>query len=196
MTDTKKSIQKTIKVDPTYNTFFDQVSAQLSANRLISLRGDVNENMLGHLSHSINYLVSQSKKPINIDLTTLGGSVSDGLGIYDKIIQARRQGVEVNITVFGYCMSMGVTILQAATKRLSGENTSFLLHEVAYGGGGSHSANKDRVTSIEKLNTRLSKIITDRSNLTTDELAKLTERRDYTISADEALQHGLIDTII
>lgn len=179
-----------------FSTFFDVISARLSEARKITLRGDVDPQMFGHLSNSIDYLASVSKEPINIELTTQGGSVQDGLAIYDKIVDIRKQGIVVNITTLGYCMSMGVPILQAATNRLSGDNSTFLLHEISYRISGTHAQNKDIIASTDKLNKKLTKILTARTNLIEESLGTYTERKDYVLDASEALELGLIDRII
>lgn len=152
--------------------------------------------MLAHCSHSLNYLSSLSHKPIDIELTSLGGSVHDGLGIYDKIRSIRAKGVKVNINVVGYAMSMAVPILQAATLRSAGRNATFLLHEVSYSMRGTHSMNKDIIEATERLSQQVNGILAERALISVDELVKLSARKDFTFSAKEALEFGLIDEII
>lgn len=137
-----------------------------------------------------------SNEPIEIEMMSIGGSVHDGLGIYDKIIQTRNKGIAVNITVFGYAMSMAVPILQAATTRRAGPNATFLLHEVSYSSRGTHSSNKDLLETTDKLAFRLNKIVADRSNLSIEQIEEFTKRRDHTIDAQQALSYGLIDELI
>lgn len=191
-----KTRTKTSTIEPRFPDFIDNVTATLADNRTVTIRGEIGEGQLAHLQNSLNYLSFVSKEPIEIELTSLGGSVHDGLGIYDKIKHIQSKGIKVNITVFGYAMSMAVPILQAADRRRAGENATFLLHEVSYRTSGTHSANKDLIESTAKLSDRVNEIIAKRAHLTKTELEALSARRDHTFSATTALEYGLIDVII
>lgn len=198
LTPSKKKRSSTIQStsNPRYPDFIDNVTAQLADSRILSIRGEIGEGQFAHIQNSLNYLSSLSKDDIEIELTSLGGSVHDGLAIYDKINQTRNKGINVNITVFGYAMSMAVPIIQAATLRRSGANSTFLLHEVSYQTRGTHSSNKDLIEATAKLSDRVNKIIVNRSNLSQEQLEALSARRDHTFSATEAFDYGLIDVII
>ena len=176
--------------------YHDHVSYTLSDARHINLFGEIGAHTLAHIANSLDYLILQDKKkPVHIRLNSGGGSVIDGLAVYDLITQFAKK-LPIHITVSGACMSMAVVILQAATTRLSLTHSEFLLHEVSYGARGKYSEHKDAEAQAGKLQKKLDAILVERSRITLAELKKLTERRDYTISAQEALKHGLIDEII
>lgn len=176
--------------------YFDEVAYTLSDARVVNLFGDIHTSSAAHVINSLDYLtIKNAKKPISIRLNSPGGSVIDGLAIYDKIKDVVKK-TPVNITVNGACMSMATVILQAATTRLAYPNSEFLLHEIQYGMRGSHSEQKDYQKQAQRLQDRLNAILSGRSGVGLKELEKLIERRDYTISAAEALEFGLIDNII
>lgn len=177
-------------------SFFDQVSYGLANLRRIHLYGPVGADMTAHFVNLSTYHASRNKKPIEIFINTPGGEVMQGLAIYDQIKWLQSQGIKVNVTATGMCMSMGVPIMQAADVRKSTQHTRFLLHEMSYGAMGSHSSMNDRVRESNRLVEILDGILVQRSNLTLEQLHNLTERKDYVLDAQEALAHGLIDEIV
>lgn len=195
MTVSKTSKSKT-KTTQRTTTYFDDVAFELSDARIINLYGPINTDAMNHVSNLLEFMSRREpKKPIEVIVNSPGGVVIDGLAIYDRIRQIDKK-TPVNITVNGACMSMATIILQAGRERRAYENSEFLLHEIQYGVHGSHSEQKDYIQQATRLQNRLNEILTGRTGMTLEELQKLIERRDYTISAEEALRHGLIDTII
>ena len=186
---------KTTKTNRTLS-YYDDVSYTLSDLRRVNLFGEVNAAMFSHVENSLAYQTALNReKPIHIILNSPGGIVIDGFAIYDVITHYAKR-TPIHITAKGACMSMAVIILQAATLRLASPNTQFLLHEVNYGNRGSLSSHKDELEQTAKLQKKLDDVIVGRSGITQAELSKLIERRDYTINAQEALKHKLIDAII
>jgi ATP-dependent Clp protease protease subunit len=176
---------------------YDDVAFTLSGLRRINLNGQITLESLSHVENMLAYLVAKdAKKPIMIIMNTPGGSVVDGLGIYDAILQRRSKGTPIDITVQGSAMSMGVIVLQAARYRYAYKHSQFLLHEVSYGSRGHMSAHEDEIEVARKMQVVLDGIIVGRSGMDVKELKELTKRRDYTISALEAQQHNLIDTVL
>lgn len=180
--------------EPT-TAYFDAVSHRLSDLRRINLMGEIGAGMHSHIENALAYMMSKdAKAPIEIIMSSPGGSVLDGFAIYDTITRYANK-VPININVIGACMSMAVTILQAATTRRASPNSQFLMHEVSYGNRASLSGHEDEFLQATKLQKRLDDIIVARSGISLAELKTLTKRRDYAITAQEALKHGLIDSI-
>lgn len=176
---------------------YDEVAYTLAGLRRVNLYGQIGAEQLSHVDNMISYMIAKNKrKPIDIQMNTPGGSVVDGLAIYDALVRKRAEGTPINITVQGASMSMGVIILQAATQRFATPNSQFLLHEVSYGSRGHMSQQEDELEVAKKMQDTLDDIIVQRSGMGLAELKKLTRRKDYTISAQEALDHNLIDSII
>lgn len=176
---------------------YDEVAYTLAGLRRVNLYGQVGSEQLSHIDNMLTYLIAKNKrKAIDIQMNTPGGSVVDGLAIYDAIVRKMSEGTPINITVQGASMSMGVIILQAATERFATPNSQFLLHEVSYGSRGHMSQQEDELEVAKKMQDKLDEIIVQRTGMQLNELKKLTRRKDYTISAQEALDHNLIDAII
>lgn len=189
MTIARKQTPKTLP-------FFDDVAFALSDARKVNLFGEINQGSMSHISTMLDYFsLKNSRRPIEIIMNSHGGSVIDGLAIYN-LIQKVGKKIPINITVAGACMSMATVILQAAKIRRAYPDSQFLLHEIQYGMSGRNSAQRDYQEQAQRLQDRLNAILAGRSGMSIAELEKLIERRDYTISAQEALQHGLIDTIV
>lgn len=177
-------------------SYHDHVSYVLSDARLVNLFGEIGSHTVAHVANSLDYMILQDRrKPIHMRLNSPGGSVVDGLAVYDVIVLAAKK-TPIHIAVNGAARSMAAIILQAATVRKAYRNAELLLHEVSYGLQGRHSEHRDFDKEAARLQKKLDTIVVERSQITLAELKKLTDRRDYTISAQEALQHGLIDQII
>jgi len=177
-------------------SYYDDVSYTLSDLRRINLFGEVSSSLFSHIENSLSYMQAKSpKKPVEIVMNTPGGSVIDGFAIYDSIRHYGKK-MPINITVSGACMSMGVVILQAATFRRATENAQFLLHEVSYGTRSNLSTQQDEHEQAMKLQDRLDQVIVQRSGIPLAELKQLIKRRDYALTAQEALKHNLIDDIV
>jgi len=177
-------------------SFFDAVAYGLNKSRYITMHGTIDLDMFNNTVMRMEYMKSQSKQQVNISLNSGGGSVIDGLAIYDKIIGLRNDGIPVTITANGYCMSMAIPILQSATTRQATKHTDFLLHEVSYGMGGTQSQHENSIKHTERLTNSIHEILIERSKLTKKKLIELTKLKDHYLSAQEALEYGLIDKII
>lgn len=135
--------------------------------------------------------------PINIYLTSYGGGCYSGLGIYDIIKNATKE-YNVNIICSGYVMSAGTLILQAGTKRIARKNTTFMVHELADFAGYEKLADiKERVDEDNRLSNVITNIYLEHTKFTVEKLNEIYEKKqDFYLSADEALEYGLIDEII
>ena len=160
------------------------------------LHGEIDEGIAYETVRKLMYLSVLNTEPITILLNTVGGNVYDGLFIYDTIRDLVFKGVEVNIEVRGLAASMGLIILQAATKRVSSKYTRFLIHEMSDICHGKTSQIEDETAEAKKLNDMLRGIEAIRSKKTSEEIEALTKRRDIWLSAEEALEWGLIDSIV
>lgn len=162
--------------------------------RQVLLIGPINEPQFAATNHTMEYLATIAKKPIDVLMNTYGGDINSGLAIYDLIKRIDHQ-VPVHITVTGACMSMGVIILQAARKRISTPHANFMMHQLRGVNEGVLGELRDRHKHLERLQHVLDDILIKRTGLSHKELTKLTDRRDHYITAEEALSLNLIDSI-
>lgn len=168
--------------------------------REIIIAGTIDQHVMYYLTRLFRYFAAVSKDPITVILNTPGGSIVDGLAIYDLIRMTTARGIKVNILAMGSCMSMGSIILQAATHRACTKNTAFLLHEVQTITIGtsvrSMSEEKDRQGDLERVQAVLNDILAQRTGMPEKKLRKLYERRDLYLTAQDALQYKLVDEVI
>ena len=131
---------------------------------------------------------------IQVLLSTYGGSVYDGLSLYDAIKNSK---TEVDITCFGKIMSMGIIVLLAAKTRKAYRNTRFMIHEMSSCVFGKLADMEETLDESKQLNKILFDIIEKETNINKSKLKEIYEHKtDWYFSADEALELGIITEII
>jgi ATP-dependent Clp protease protease subunit len=134
-----------------------------------------------------------SERDINIYLNTPGGSVYAGLGIYDtmQFIQSR-----VATICTGMAASMGAVLLVAGEKgmRAALPHSRVMIHQPLGGIQGQASDIEITAREILKLKDELYQIISDHSGQTVEKIRQDADR-DYWMTAEEALQYGMIDKV-
>jgi len=124
-----------------------------------------------------------------------GGSVIDGMALFDYLLQMREAGHHVTTSTIGMAASMAGILLQAGDVRRMGRESYLLIHEVSFGAGGKIGEVEDEVKFIKKIQERVLKIFAERSHLSIGQLKNRWERKDWWLDSDEALKLGLIDEI-
>lgn len=163
--------------------------------REIVIAQPIDNTVLHYLIKVLGHLCDQNEDPITIYLNTPGGSVVDGLAVYD-LLKKYNKHTTINIIATGACMSMGLIILQAGAKRLATPHTTFLMHEVQGMNVGSLSRMADTQKVMMMMQEVLDKLVADRAGISAKQVRKLFERKEYFLNSDEALQHNLIDGIV
>jgi ATP-dependent Clp protease protease subunit len=176
-------------------SFLDKVEEQMARDRILHITGEVNDGMAHELEVRLHYLTSLNNEPITIYLNTPGGSIISGLAIYDTIKEATLC-CPVSIIAEGACMSMGVVIMQAATRRLSLPHTQFLLHELSAQAGGSLGALEDTQRFQRYLQGLMDDILAKRTGNDKEKMRKLYHRKNFYITAQDAKKLRLIDAIV
>jgi ATP-dependent Clp protease protease subunit len=141
--------------------------------------------------------------PIEIVFNSPGGSVFEGLDLYDTIMKLRSEGTPINTTVLGMGASMAGILLQAGERRRIGESALLMVHEVSSFSIGKLSSMEDDMDLSKRLYDRCIGILAARSlssgctePLTAEQIKAKAYRKDWWLSADEALKHGLVDGIL
>ncbi len=135
-------------------------------------------------------------RPIRLVLSSPGGSVLDGLALYDFLGELRARGHHLQMLALGTAASMGGVLLQAGTERLLGRNAFVLVHEVRGGAIGTSSSLGDTVEFIGRLEERLLEILAERSALTAAQIRERWGRRDWWLTAQEAVDLGFADAVV
>lgn len=132
--------------------------------------------------------------PIELYLSTQGGTCYDGIALHD-VIESSSTPVEVICT--GKIMSMGVIVALGAKVRKAYRNTTFMIHQVQGLSIGSLREMEDTLAEVSRINTMLFKIIQDKTNVSKEQLNDvLINKKDWFLTADEALKLGILTEIL
>ena len=167
--------------------------------RKIFLVGTVTDESCNDLMKKLLYLESaDNSSPITIFLNSPGGSVWDGLSVYDTI---RLMKSPVTAVVTGIAASMGSILLLACEKenRLMLPSSRIMIHDCSWGqkdiSGMKPGAIQEQLDMLKKTNERLVSIIAERTGHTAEEIAEIT-KSDSWFDSDEAIKFGLASAVI
>ena len=176
------------------NRATDIVSYELEQNRVIYLTGPINSDLYSVIAPALRYLDRKSRKDICLFINSPGGSVSDGLAIYDLMQESRCDIVTVAI---GLAASMASFLLAAGTKgkRYALKNAKIMLHQPSGGAEGQATDMEITVREIQKLKKELYEIIAHHSGQPFEQVEKDSDR-DHWFTAEEAKAYGMIDEVL
>ena len=134
------------------------------------------------------------KRQIYLYINSPGGSVYDGLGIFDTMQHIKP---DVHTVCVGLAASMGAFLLCAGTKgkRSSLQHSRIMIHQPLGGAQGQASDIRIQADEILFLKERLNKELSDRTGQPLDRIQQDTDR-DFFMSPTEAVNYGLIDSVI
>jgi ATP-dependent Clp protease protease subunit len=170
------------------------VFSRLMMDRIIFLGTEVNDYTANVIQAQLLYLDStDSEKDISIYLNTPGGSVYAGLGIYDTMQFIKS---DVSTICTGMAASMGAVLLVAGAegKRAALPHSRIMIHQPMGGAQGQASDMEITVKEILKLKTELYQIIADHSHNSIERITADSDR-DHWMTAQEALEYGMIDRV-
>ena len=144
--------------------------------------------------------------PIEIVFSSPGGSVIDGLVLYDYILALRHQGHHVTTSTLGWAASMAGILLQAGDERAMHREAWMLIHEISFGTGGSMGAVEDTVMWLKRIQDRVLNIFAARCKeagvlgtaskpLTKRQLELGWRRKDWWLDSADCLRLGLVDVV-
>lgn len=170
--------------------------ASADQNRHFTFVGDVNLASAVEATQAVQHWARQDPgREIRIDLNTPGGSLSDGLALYDAIREAVNAGTPVRTHAVGSSLSMGAVLLQAGSSRTISPNAYLMVHVPSAGQMGSLFELEDSTTLLRDLKDRVVGILAERSHLSVEEIEAKWQRRDWWLNADEALEAGFVDEV-
>lgn len=171
------------------------IYSRLLNERIIFLGEDVNE-------HTANIVVAQllhlayddSKKDIKLYINSPGGSVYDGLAIYDTMQYIAPDVVTIGI---GLQASMGAFLLSSGAKgkRFALPNSRIMIHQPSSGTQGKVSDQEITLRESLFLKQRLNEILAKNTGQKLSKIEKDADR-DFWMSAKEAVEYGLVDQVI
>ena len=186
-------VEQTSRGERSYDIF-----SRLLNDRIIILSEDVNSASASIVVAELLFLEAQDPdKDIQFYINSPGGSITDGMAIYDTMQYIK---CDVSTICVGMAASMGSFLLAAGTKgkRLALPNSEILIHQPLIGGGGISGQTTDvkihadhLVYTREKMNRMLSQM----TGQSLETIQRDTERDNY-MTAQQALDYGLIDKVI
>ena len=187
-------INPTILEERQLNVTQMDVFSRLMADRIIFLGTAIDDTVANVIIAQLLYLSSQDPEaPITMYLNTPGGSVYDGLAIYDTMQYIPN---EVQTVCTGLAASMGSVLLCAGEKgkRFALPHSRIMIHQPLGGAQGQASDIEITAKEILKLKGELYQIIADHSGKTLKQIEKDADR-DHWLTAKEAVEYGMIDDI-
>lgn len=186
-------IEQTSRGERSYDIF-----SRLLADRIIFLGEEVSDTSAGLIVAQLLFLEAQDPgKDIQFYINSPGGSVTAGFAIYDTMQYIK---CDVATICVGLAASFGAFLLAGGTKgkRMALPNAEIMIHQPAMHGNGIQGPASDiKIMSdyMQNSKKRLNRILAENTGRTMEEIERDTER-DHFMSAEEALQYGLIDTVI
>ena len=185
-------IEQTSKGERSYDIF-----SRLLKERIIFLSEQVDSASASLVIAQLLFLDAEDPgKDIYLYINSPGGSITDGMAIYDTIQYIKS---DVCTICVGMAASMGAVLLASGTKgkRYALPNSEILIHQPLIGGGLSGQATEVKIHADHLVATRekLNKVLSERTGQSIETIQKDTERDNY-MTAQQAKEYGLIDEIM
>ena len=186
-------IEQTSRGERSYDIY-----SRLLKDRIIMLTEDVNSASASTIIAQMLFLESEDPdKEINLYINSPGGSVTDGMGIIDTMNYIK---CPVTTICIGMAASMGALLLTCGEKgkRFATPNAEILIHQPLISGGGiSGQTTEIKIHADQMVKTRekINRIISETTGKPLEQVEKDTDR-DHYLTAQEALEYGLIDGIM
>ncbi|MFW0782171.1 ATP-dependent Clp endopeptidase proteolytic subunit ClpP [Rossellomorea marisflavi] len=171
------------------------IYSRLLKDRVIMLGSAIDDNVANSIVSQLLFLESENpEKDISIYINSPGGSITAGMAIYDTIQYIKP---DVQTICIGMAASMGAFLLAAGAKgkRLALPNAEVMIHQPLGGAQGQATEIEIAAKRILFLREKLNQILADRTGQPLDVISKDTDRDNF-MTAERALEYGLIDRII
>lgn len=183
-------VEQTNRGERSYDIF-----SRLLNDRIIMLCDEVNDTTASLVVAQLLYLEGQdSEKDISLYINSPGGSVTAGLAIYDTIKYIK---CDVSTICMGMAASMGAFLLSAGTKgkRLALPNSTIMIHQPSGGAQGQATNMRIHTEWILDVKKKLNQMLAEATGQPLEVIERDTERDNF-MTAQQALEYGLIDKII
>lgn len=183
-------VEQTSRGERSYDIF-----SRLLNDRIIMLTDEVNSNTASLVVAQLLYLEGQDpSKDISLYINSPGGSVTDGLSIYDTMQYIK---CDVSTICLGMAASMGSFLLAAGTKgkRFALPNSDIMIHQPSGGAKGQATDIMIHADHIIQTKKKLNTILSERTGQPYEVIARDTERDNF-MTAEQALAYGIIDKVI
>ncbi len=183
-------VEQTSRGERSYDIF-----SRLLNDRIVMLSEEVNATTASLIVAQLLYLEAQDPdKDIQFYINSPGGSVTDGMAIYDTMQYIK---CDVSTICIGMAASMGAFLLSSGTKgkRLALPNAEIMIHQPSGGTRGQASDIKIQAEWMLRTREKLNRILAENTGKSIEQIAIDTERDNF-MPAEEAVKYGLIDKVI
>ena len=183
-------VEQTNRGERSYDIF-----SRLLNDRIIFLGEEVNATTASLVVAQLLYLEAQDPdKEIQLYINSPGGSVTDGMAIYDTMQYIK---CDVSTICVGMAASMGAFLLSSGTKgkRLALPNAEIMIHQPSAGTNGQVTDMAIHLRRLEIIKKRLNHILADNTGQSVETVTADCERDNF-MTAEEAKEYGLIDKVI
>ncbi|MGN1043494.1 MAG: ATP-dependent Clp endopeptidase proteolytic subunit ClpP [Acutalibacteraceae bacterium] len=183
-------VEQTGRGERSYDIF-----SRLLNDRIVMLNEEVNSVSAGLVVAQLLYLEAQdASKDISLYINSPGGSVTDGMAIYDTMQYIK---CDVSTICLGLAASMGAFLLAAGAKgkRFALPNSDIMIHQPSGGAKGQATDINIHAQHILKTKEKLNRILSEKTGQPFDVIASDTERDNF-MSAEEAKNYGIIDKVM
>ena len=183
-------VEQTNRGERSYDIF-----SRLLNDRIVFLGEEVNATTASLVVAQLLYLEGQDPdKDIQLYINSPGGSVTDGMAIYDTMQYIK---CDVSTICVGMAASMGAFLLSAGTKgkRLALPNAEIMIHQPSAGTQGQITDMAIHLKRLEVIKKRMNQILADNCGKSVEQVTADCERDNF-MTAEEAAAYGLIDKVI
>ena len=183
-------IEQTNRGERSYDIF-----SRLLNDRIIILNEEVNNASAGVIVAQLLYLEGQDpEKDISLYINSPGGVITDGMAMYDTMQYIK---CDVSTICLGMAASMGAFLLAAGAKgkRFALPNSEIMIHQPSGGAQGQATDISIHANHILRVKDKLNRILSEKTGQPLEVIARDTERDNF-MTAQEALEYGLIDKVI
>lgn len=170
------------------------IYSRLLKDRIIIINGEINNDVANSVVAQLLFLDSLNHDDISIYINSPGGSITDGMAIYDTMNFIES---DVSTIGLGLCASMGAFLLSSGCKdkRYALPNCEIMIHQPLGGATGQATEIKIAAEHILKIKEKLNKLLSINTGKSIETIENDTDRDNF-LNAEEALKYGLIDKII
>ncbi len=170
------------------------IYSRLLEDRIVFITGEINDALANTVVAQLIYLEAKdATKDISLYINSPGGSVTAGMAIYDTMNYIK---CDVSTICIGMAASMGAFLLSSGAKgkRFVLPNSEVMIHQPLGGASGQATEIQILANHIQKTKEKLTKILAKNSGQPFEKVLADCERDNY-MSAEEALEYGLVDKI-
>ncbi|RJG26512.1 ATP-dependent Clp endopeptidase proteolytic subunit ClpP [Paenibacillus thiaminolyticus] len=171
------------------------IYSRLLKDRIIFLGSQVNDVVANSIIAQMLFLQADDPdKDIHLYINSPGGSITAGMAIYDTMQHIKP---DVSTICVGMAASMGAFLLNAGAKgkRIALPNSEIMIHQPLGGAEGQATDIEIRARRLLKMRDKLNHILAERTGQPLERIERDTDR-DYFMSAEEALEYGLVDKVL